>query len=115
MRDLPGDWFPEVAVDFDGTLAEYNGWQGSTHIGKPIPIMLQRVKAWCAEGRSVVIFTARLSGTKIEADNAKALIQKWLVDNGLPKLDVTNIKRKSFVEFWDDRAIRVERNTGVVR
>jgi len=26
-----------ICVDIDGTLAEYNGWQGINHIGTPFP------------------------------------------------------------------------------
>ena len=25
-----------LGVDFDGTLAKYDGWQGHTHLGEPI-------------------------------------------------------------------------------
>lgn len=46
-------------MDLDGTLAEYHGWNGG--IGKPIPGMVRRVKAWLAEGLEVRIFTARVS------------------------------------------------------
>ena len=49
-----------IGVDLDGTLAEYNGWQGPANIGAPIPAMVERVKAWLEEGRDVRIFTARV-------------------------------------------------------
>jgi hypothetical protein len=38
---IAGSW---VGVDLDGTLAEYHGFKGPEHIGKPIPKMVARVK-----------------------------------------------------------------------
>ena len=96
-----------IAVDLDGTLAEYNGWRGNNIIGAPIAAMFFRVQRWIDEGEEVVIFTAR-------ADNPGdvVFVKRWLKYHGLPELDVTNIKRKDFEEIWDDRAVRIERNTG---
>ena len=48
-----------ILVDLDGTLAIYNGYVGPTHIGEPVPKMLERVKSWLADGKTVKIFTAR--------------------------------------------------------
>lgn len=31
-----------IAVDLDGTLAEYDGWKGSAHIGNPVPKMVEK-------------------------------------------------------------------------
>lgn len=105
-----------IAVDLDGTLAEYRPHQGLGVIGKPIPLMLERVKGWVAEGTEVRIFTARVS----EADDdirfvhkQRQLIQDWLVTHGLPRLQVTNMKDYSMIELWDDRARRVSFNGGI--
>jgi hypothetical protein len=49
-----------IGVDFDGTLAEYIDWCGWNTFGKPIPLMVERVKRWIAEGREVRIVTARI-------------------------------------------------------
>jgi hypothetical protein len=49
-----------IGVDLDGTLAHYDGWKGADHIGEPIPAMVERVKRWLAEGKTVKIFTARV-------------------------------------------------------
>lgn len=98
-----------IAVDLDGTLAFYNGWKGENFIGDPIPLMLGRVKDWIKEGHEVIIFTAR-------ADNQKSVeyVKLWLGNHGLPGLIVTNTKLKRIGEFWDDRAVRVIANKGVV-
>lgn len=99
---------PWIGVDLDGTLAQYSGWRGLDHIGAPVPVMLARVKHWLAEGYCVKIFTARAS----EGEKGIAPVKKWLVENGLPELDVTNQKDFAMIEFWDDRAIQVVSGTG---
>lgn len=97
----------EIAVDLDGTLAEYHGWKGIKHIGRPVPVVLERVRDMVASGVKVTIFTARAND-----EEAIPYITNWLQIHGLFELDITNIKRKEFDEIWDDRAISVERNTG---
>ena len=96
-----------IAVDLDSTLAEYSEWKGIEHIGKPIPAMLARVKKWLEDGTKVVIFTAR-----IDNEGAEPYIEKWLEENGIGGLKITNVKSMDIVEFWDDRAVQVIPNTG---
>ena len=52
-----------IGVDLDGTLAEHywpaKGDYDPTRIGDPIPMMVERVRGWLAEGREVRVFTAR--------------------------------------------------------
>lgn len=97
-----------IAVDLDGTLAHYTSWKGPTNIGKPIPKMLNRVKQWISDGKNVVIFTARANDPK-----AVAAIKKWLKENDLPDLKITNVKTPDIEEIWDDRAIQVQKNLGI--
>jgi len=101
-----------IGVDLDGTLAEYDGWQGPENIGPPIIPMLERVKAWIAEGITVKIVTARVSGDPIEADVARMFIDFWLDEQGLPELEVTHMKDYGMWQLWDDRCVTVEKNTG---
>lgn len=98
-----------IYVDLDGTLAEYSGTFVAGHIGKPIQRMMIRVREWLAKGETVVIFTARACNP----DEVSA-VRTWLYAHDLPDLQVTNIKGFDGLEFWDDRAIRVEMNTGRV-
>lgn len=97
-----------IGVDLDGTLAYYSTWRGLDHIGKPIPVMVARVKHWIEKGYVVKIFTARAC----EGEKGIAPVKKWLVENGLPELEVTNQKDFAMVELWDDRAVQVVANTG---
>lgn len=112
-------------VDLDGTLAEYHGWEGPEHIGKPIPEMVERIKGWLEEGIEVKIFTARVTEAPLlirqhykgreyfsAASLSRAVIQNWLEEIGLPRLEVTNVKDYAMLQLWDDRAIQVEHNSG---
>lgn len=101
-----------IGVDLDGTLAHYDGWKGGSHIGAPIPAMLSRVRAWLAEGRTVKIFTARVAVPEPDRSKVIRVVHEWCEANGLPRLDITNVKDIAMVELWDDRAIRVISNTG---
>lgn len=103
-RRIGNKW---IGVDLDGTLAEWDGWKGHQHIGKPIPLMVERVKRWTEMDIEVRIFTARASIAEHVAP-----VQKWLEDNGLPGLAVTNQKDYKMLQLWDDRCVQVIPNTG---
>lgn len=111
-----------IGVDFDGTLATYNGWQG-TSLGEPIPLMVDRVKGWLAQGKEVRIMTARVSSRNQanraekgegmwEARAHELAIQDWCAKHLGCRLKVTAEKDFEMTELWDDRAITVEKNTG---
>ena len=96
-----------IGVDLDGTLAYHNKFRGLDYIGKPIPIMLYRVKKWIEKGYRVKIVTARASDPQ-----AIPAVEAWLKKQGLEGLEITNEKDYDMVELWDDRAVRVLCNTG---
>lgn len=96
-------------VDLDGTLAEYTEWKGPDHVGKAIPKMLNKVKGWLDEGIRIVIFTARAQ----DPDSIEAIVE-WMEENGLPELEITNIKTNDISRIYDDRAIQVRRNEGSI-
>jgi hypothetical protein len=106
MADLNG-W---IAVDLDGTLADYSEWKGPEHIGAPIPLMVERVKAWLAQGVDVRIFTARIAHD--EDGSVAAIIERWCEEHLGVKLAITNQKDYGMVELWDDRCVQVVPNTG---
>jgi fructoselysine-6-P-deglycase FrlB-like protein len=99
---MPTPW---IGVDLDGTLATYE--DGQKEIGFPIIPMMTLVKEWVQDGKEVRIFTARAG------DSAQIpKIQKWLDENGLGGLKITNVKDLAMVAHYDDKAVRVQRNTG---
>ncbi len=121
-----GGW---IGVDLDGTLAEYSGWKGAGEIGAPVRAMVERVKAWRAQGREVRIFTARIwpyTGV-LRPDNAMPVqegerwqqafeaacaIATWCREHLGEVLPVTCVKDYGMVELYDDRAVQVRPNTG---
>lgn len=100
-----------VGVDLDGTLARYDGWQGIDHVGEPIKPMVDRVKRWIAEGKTVKIFTARVSDGN---PNTVRVIQEWCKTHIGQVLNITNIKDYAMDELYDDRAVQVIMNTGIL-
>lgn len=115
-----------VAVDLDGTLAEYHGWNDG-QIGEPVPAMLVQVKEWLGLGYEVRVFTARVADlhrddyeagdtwSKWYRDALKQLVDvhEWVLKHVGQNLTVTAVKDSDVTELWDDRAVRVEKNTGV--
>lgn len=135
----PRGW---IGVDFDGTLADYSqGWRGAGHLGAPVPLMLDRVKRWLAEGRQVRVFTARcwpvndvpeafdIDYARSTCDDAfssqpeKAVrvaaaletcdrIAAWCEVFLGKRLHITCIKDMNMIELYDDRCVQVIANTG---
>ncbi len=109
-------------VDFDGTLAEsiHDQWDGP--LGKPIPKMVARVKAWIAEGREVRIFTARVSPLDKDGNPVdpvalamlKIRLGLWTLCYCGKFLTSTCSKDHNVNRIWDDRARQVVRDTGEV-
>jgi hypothetical protein len=111
-----------IAVDLDGTLAQYGGWNGGA-IGEPIPAMLARVSEWITQGAEVRVFTARVAETGLAneagevddrtfAEAQRELIEQWRERHLGIRLAVTATKDFGMIECWDDRSIRVMTNTG---
>lgn len=87
MTDMQRPW---VGVDLDGTLAHYEGWKGTEHIGAPIWPMVERIKLWLNE----------------------VIHRRLQAECGLPALAVTCTKDFAMVALWDDRAVQIIPNTG---
>jgi len=110
MVERKQGWY---GVDLDGTLAYYEGYK--KEIGEPIPAMVRRVKLWLASGKTVKIFTARVAEPARNEESISEIrkrIEDWCEKHIGQKLEVTNIKDHGLIELWDDRAVRVEKNTG---
>jgi len=105
------DW---IGVDLDGMLALYGEWEDETHIGEPIPLMLERVKRWVAEGKEVKIFSARVSLKNPRRTEACKAIKEWCRKHIGVELDVTAEKDYWMMALYDDRCFQVEFNTGVL-
>lgn len=109
----------KILVDLDGTLAHFEKWDGE--VGAPIPAMVERVHGWLQAGWEVVIFTARVGALHLDEATGEEIteavaqeikIKKWLLQNLGRELPITAVKTFDVIEVWDDRAVRVTRNTG---
>lgn len=61
-----------IAVDLDGTLASYDGWQGEAHFGELRPGAREALQRFKEKGYLVIIYTCR--------GNKKA-VREWLEKN----------------------------------
>ncbi len=110
MNDADKAW---IAVDFDGTLAHYDRWRGDDHLGKPVDLMVRRVRQLLAKGYTVKVFTARVTeGPGRDPEKSRRLIGDWTLKHLGHTLEVTNVKDYGMIQLFDDRAVQVVANTG---
>jgi len=64
-----------IAIDFDGTLAEFGEWIGDNHIGKPIDGGRESVQRLKDEGYVIIIYTCRGNLTPVK---------EWLDKHKIP-------------------------------
>lgn len=103
-----------IAVDLDGTLAEDSwGTRYYPQIGRPVPLMLERVKRWLARGIDVRILTARVASTNPAREENRATIKVWLKMHIGKVLPITAEKDPLMVALWDDKAVQIIPNTGI--
>jgi len=105
-----------IGVDFDRTLSTFDRSMGISKVcGQPIPAMVDRIQKWVAAGKTVKIFTARVSPHPHLAwhdpKKVEKKIQDWLEKYGMPRLEVTCVKDFLCEALWDDKAVSVERDT----
>jgi hypothetical protein len=109
-----------IAVDLDATLADDSVISMEDYkpylIGDPVPLMVDRVKEWLRQGKEVVILTARVHPTHGLAENAltEKAIKEWCVKHIGKELLVTCEKSPMFCEIWDDKAVRIVKNRGII-
>jgi len=102
-----------VGVDFDGTLAEYYGWEDPRN-GKPVLPMVERVRQLRSRDVEVRIMTARVcsaAGPERIAEQTK-VIQDWCQTVFGETFPVTAEKDFNMSLLLDDRAEGIEINTG---
>jgi len=87
---------PMVCVDFDGVLAQYDGWKGPDHLGDPIPgirIFLSGLKEM---GFCITILTTRKTQK----------VNHWILTHRLADyIDHVTNKKPPAKAYIDDRGI----------
>jgi hypothetical protein len=83
--------------------------------------MVDRVNGWLAEGHRVKIMTARVTHTGFAEDRNLMEIKEvikavddFCYNNFGQTLEVTNVKDFFMTVLYDDRAVQVIPNTGVI-
>lgn len=94
-----------VCVDFDGVLAEYDGWKGPENLGAPRPGAAEFLQEINDLGMKVIILTTRNPLT----------VRVWLDDLGIDHLvDRVTREKPPALAYIDDRAIPYEGDFGAV-
>jgi len=103
-----------VAVDLDGTLAQYTKWEGIDSIGEPITGAREFLQSLHEGGYKILIWTTRLNPALNgrdgwTADDLKANVEGWLKKHNMPYDEVyTGPVKPIAYAFIDDRAIPCE-------
>jgi hypothetical protein len=96
-----------LAVDFDGVLAEYDGWKGNEVLGSPRDDVVRVLHILRSEGWKILIYTTR------SAEH----ITDYLAKHQVPydEINHNSSYRNSGSKpvatvYWDDRALRYSGN-----
>lgn len=92
-----------IAVDFDGVIAEYDGYKGPGVLGAPRLDVVESLRTLQSEGWKIVIYTTR----------GEAEILSYLAQHRIPHDEINRnsdyktagVKPVADV-YWDDRAVR---------
>jgi adenylylsulfate kinase len=96
-----------IAVDFDGVIADYNGWQGEDVLGAPRPDVIEALHKLRAFGWKIIIHTTRSSHAIASFLNQAAIPFDEINSN----LDYRNFGPKPVATvYWDDRSLRYSGN-----
>ena len=71
-----------IAIDLDGTLAQYDGWKGLDHIGDPKPggkefLEILKKNIFIQRPVEIIIYTCR-------AERGLHYVEDWLRTHGIP-------------------------------
>jgi hypothetical protein len=92
---------PTIAVDFDGVIANYDGWTETSLIGAPRGDVVEALKVLRSEGWKIVVYSCR----------GAEEIRPYMKQNGIP-FDEINPSPSNPIKgtkprakvYWDDRA-----------
>ena len=101
-----------IAVDLDNCIAEYDGWKGISHFGKPIKRTVARLRREKKKGAWIIIHTCRINQFNWTPHNdlpsIVMLIARYLSEHDIPFDQIwCEIGKPIADEYWDDRAVRI--------
>jgi hydroxymethylpyrimidine pyrophosphatase-like HAD family hydrolase len=96
-----------IAVDFDGVIADYDGWKGTGVLGEPRRDVVEALRGLRAEGWKIVIHTTR------GEDEVESYLERHAIPhdeiNRNSDYQTKGVKPVADV-YWDDRAVRYSGN-----
>ncbi|RJO60796.1 MAG: hypothetical protein C4542_08070 [Dehalococcoidia bacterium] len=99
---------PLICIDFDGTIAQYDGWKGIGVFGEPLP----GVAAALARLRDSFRYQICVFTTRGEVDAIRDYLKRNCIPfdyiNDAPVMDGQNPGKPPAKYFIDDRAVRFE-------
>jgi hypothetical protein len=101
-----------ICYDLDGTLAEYNGWQGEEVIGEPIKNIVVDLKKEKENGSKIIIHTSRINlelHPDYTLEEQVELVKNWLNKNGIPYDEIwQGIGKPMADRYVDDHSVVVK-------
>ena len=93
---------PTIAVDFDGVIADYQGWVGRGNLGSPREDVRQALEALRGEGWKIVI-----NSTRSESELRTYLTRSQVPFDEINRnSDYVTLGHKPVATvYWDDRAV----------
>lgn len=98
---------PTIAVDFDGVVADYDGWRGEDVFGVPRADVLQALSILREEGWKIVIHTTRSAQTLADYLNKHKIPYDEINQNS--SYQNAGCKPVATI-YWDDRGLRYSGN-----
>lgn len=98
---------PTLAVDFDGVIAEYDGWKGPGHLGAPRSDVVRALSHLKRDGWKIIVHT-----TRHEMDVRPYLEQIGVAFDEINRNSdyPTCINKPVASVYWDDRALTYSGN-----
>jgi hypothetical protein len=96
-----------VAIDFDGVISNYTGWQGKPTFPPPVEGAAHAIQYLKSIGWIIIIFTARGDVDAVESYLAENLIPYDHINEN-PNADPINTNNRKVVAdvYLDDKAVR---------
>ncbi|USN87598.1 MAG: HAD family hydrolase [Candidatus Nomurabacteria bacterium] len=91
------------AFDFDGVIAEYEGFKGKNHFGKPNKVIVETIRRLKEMGHKIIVYSTR----------GEEFLKKYCSDNNIPadyfnknpELEGDNPGKPIAYVYVDDRAV----------
>ncbi len=97
------------AFDFDGVIAEYDGFKGHEHTGEPIRASVEAIRTLKVQGHKILIYSTRSSQSLQRYCETHQIPVDYYNEN--PEVDSANKGKPAANIYIDDRALRFNGQT----